>query len=85
MKENTLTDTEMAKIQDILIEQLSVKRDQIKPEANLIVDLGADSLDLVEIVMKAEEAFGVTLPDDDAETVKTVGDFYRVVGGFLRK
>ena len=82
---NILTDAEKTKINDILKEQLHIRQSEITPEANLIVDLGADSLDLVEITMKAEDEFGMVLPDDDAEKVKTVGDFYRVVGELLGK
>ncbi len=80
---DTLTDTEMAKVQDILIHQLQINREQIKPEARIMVDLGADSLDMVEIAMKAEEDFGFTLPDDEAEKVVTVDDLYEVVGKLL--
>ena len=68
----TLTDMEMAKVQDILVHQLQIKREQIKPEAAIMADLCADSLDMVEIAMKAEEEFSLTLPDDEAEKIVTV-------------
>ncbi len=80
---DTLSDTEMTKVQDILIDQLEVKREQITPEARIMADLGADSLDMVEIAMKAEEQFGSTLPDEEAEKVVTVEDLYEAVGTLL--
>jgi acyl carrier protein len=79
----TLTDTEMTKVQDILIEQLHINREQIKPEARIMADLGADSLDMVEIAMKAEEEFSLTLPDEEAEKIVTVDDLYEAVGTLL--
>ena len=80
---DTLTETEMAKVQEILMNQLQVKREQIKPEARIIEDLGADSLDMVEIAMKAEEEFSLTLPDDEAEKIVTVDDLCEAVGKLL--
>ena len=79
----TLSDKEMTKVQDILIDQLHIQREKITPEARIMVDLGADSLDMVEIAMKAEEKFGLTLPDDEAEKIVTVEDLYEVVGALL--
>jgi acyl carrier protein len=79
----TITEAEMTKVQDILVDQLQVSRDQIKPEAEIMADLGADSLDIVEIAMKAEEEFNITLPDDDAEKIVTVEDLYEAVGKLL--
>lgn len=79
----TLTETEMTKVQDILIHQLGICREQIKPEAAIRADLGADSLDMVEIAMQAEEEFNLTLPDDEAEKIVTVGDLYEAVGALL--
>jgi acyl carrier protein len=80
---DTLTDTEMTKVQDILMQQLGIARDQIKPEARIMADLGADSLDMVEIAMKAEEEFRLALPDDEAEKIVTVDDLYEAVGKLL--
>jgi acyl carrier protein len=80
---DTLTDTEMTRVQDILMQQLQVNRDQIKPEARIMEDLGADSLDMVEIAMKAEEEFNFTLPDDEAEKIVTVDDLCEAVGKLL--
>ena len=78
-----LTETEMTRVQDILIDQLHVNREQITPEARIQADLGADSLDMVEIAMKAEEEFSLTLPDEDAEKIATVEDLYEAVGALL--
>ena len=80
---DTLTDTERAKVQDILMQQLGLGRDAIKPEAGIMADLGADSLDMVEIAMKAEEEFSFALPDDEAEKIVTVDDLYEEVGKLL--
>jgi acyl carrier protein len=62
------------KVISIVSEQLSVSEDEISQDSNFIDDLQADSLDLVELGMKFEEEFGVTIPDEDYETMKTVGD-----------
>jgi acyl carrier protein len=82
---DTLTDTETRKVQDILMQQLQISRAQITPEARIMADLGADSLDMVEIAMKAEEEFNLTLPDDEAEKIVTVDDLYEAVGNLLGK
>ena len=62
------------RIQKIIEEQLGVESDRIKPEASFIDDLGADSLDIVELVMAMEEEFDIEIPDDDAEKLRTVAD-----------
>jgi len=80
---DTLTDTEMTQVQEILMHQLQINRDQVKPEARIMADLGADSLDMVEIAMKAEEQFNLTLPDEEAEKIVTVEDLYEAVGKLL--
>ena len=80
---DTLTDKEMIKVQDIVMHQLQINREQITPEARIMADLGADSLDMVEIAMKAEEEFNLTLPDDEAEKIVTVDDLYEAVGKLL--
>ncbi len=64
----------LEKVKEIIVEQLGVNADQVKPEASFIEDLGADSLDTVELVMAFEEEFGVDIPDEDAEKMRTVGD-----------
>ena len=61
------------KVKDIIVEQLGVNADQVNPEASFIEDLGADSLDTVELVMAFEEEFGAEIPDEDAEKLTTVG------------
>ena len=81
----TLTDSEITKLQDILMNQLQIKREQIVPEARIMADLGADSLDMVEIAMKTEEEFCLTLPDEEAEKIVTVDDLYEAVGTLLAK
>jgi acyl carrier protein len=80
---DTLNDKEMTKVQDILIEQLHVQREQLTPEARIMADLGADSLDMVEIAMTTEEEFSLTLPDEEAEKIVTVEDLYEAVGTLL--
>jgi len=62
------------RVKKIVIEHLSVDADKVVEKANFIDDLGADSLDTVELVMAFEEEFGVEIPDDAAETIVTVGD-----------
>ena len=62
------------KIKDIIVEQLSVNAEQVTPEAKFIEDLGADSLDIVELVMAMEEVFDVEIPDEEAENIRTVQD-----------
>ncbi len=62
------------RVKKIVVEHLGVEADKVSPEASFIDDLGADSLDTVELVMAFEEEFGVEIPDDAAETIQTVGD-----------
>ena len=62
------------KVTDIIVEQLGVNPEQVTPQASFIEDLGADSLDIVELVMAFEEEFSVEVPDEDAEKLQTVGD-----------
>lgn len=61
-------------IKDIIIDQLGVKENQVIPEASFIEDLGADSLDTVELIMAFEDAFGMEIPEEDAEKIATVKD-----------
>jgi acyl carrier protein len=58
----------------IIVEQLGATKEEIVPEASFIDDLGADSLDIVELVMAMEETFDIEIPDDDAEKIQTIGD-----------
>ncbi|HEY5038632.1 MAG TPA: acyl carrier protein [bacterium] len=62
------------KVKEIIVDQLGVEAEQVKPEASFIDDLGADSLDTVELVMAFEEEFDLEIPDEDAEKIKSVGD-----------
>ena len=62
------------RVGEIVVEQLGCTQGEVVPEASFIVDLGADSLDIVELVMAMEEAFGVEIPDEDAERIQTIGD-----------
>ena len=62
------------KVKNIIADQLGVGEEEIKPTASFIEDLGADSLDIVELVMAMEEEFEVEIPDEEAENIKTVGD-----------
>ena len=69
------------KVKKIVVEQLGVSEDQVTPEAKFIEDLGADSLDQVELVMALEEESGSEIPDEDAEKLTTVGDAIKYVEG----
>ena len=69
------------KVTKIVVEQLGVSEDQVTPEAKFIEDLGADSLDQVELVMALEEEFGSDIPDDAAEKLTTVGDAIKYIEG----
>ena len=62
------------RVRDLIVEQLGVNADQVTPEASFIDDLGADSLDTVELVMAFEEEFGIDIPDEDAEKMASVND-----------
>ena len=62
------------RVKDVIVAQLGVDAAEVKPEASFIDDLGADSLDTVELVTALEEEFGVEIPDEDAEKIKTVGE-----------
>ena len=62
------------RVKKIVCEQLGVKEDEVKPSASFVEDLGADSLDTVELVMAFEDAFGVEIPDDAAEKIQSVKD-----------
>ncbi|MDO8916078.1 MAG: acyl carrier protein [Coriobacteriia bacterium] len=62
------------KVKEVIVEQLNVEEDDVTEDAAFVDDLGADSLDIVELVMALEEQFGVSIPDEQAEKIKTVGD-----------
>lgn len=67
------------RVKDIIVEQLGVKPEQVTPEAKFIEDLGADSLDTVELVMALEEEFDQEIPDEEAEKLQTVGDVIKYI------
>ncbi len=75
MADNTIE----ARVKKIIVEQLGVKPEQVTPEAKFIEDLGADSLDTVELVMALEEEFGNEIPDEQAEKLQSVGDVIKYV------
>ncbi len=64
----------LEKVTEVIVDQLNVERDDVTEEAAFIDDLGADSLDLVELVMALEAEFNVSIPDEDVESIKTVAD-----------
>ncbi len=68
-----------SKIKAIIAEQLGVKPEEVTPNASFVDDLGADSLDTVELIMALEEEFSVEIPDEDAEKMKTVGDAIKYI------
>jgi acyl carrier protein len=72
------------KVKNIIAEQLGVKKEEIKPESSFTDDLGADSLDTVEVVMALEEEFGIEIPDEDAEKITTVGDSVKYIENKLK-
>jgi acyl carrier protein len=63
-----------ARVREIIVNELGVEPDKVTDDASFVEDLGADSLDTVELVMAFEEEFGVDIPDEDAEQMRTVGD-----------
>ncbi len=67
------------KVKSIIVEQLGVEEAEVKTESSFIEDLGADSLDIVELVMALEEEFDMEIPDEDAEKIKTVGDAVKYI------
>jgi acyl carrier protein len=64
----------LEKVKAVIVEQLNVEEDVVVEDASFVDDLGADSLDIVELVMALEEEFGISIPDEEAESIKTVGD-----------
>ena len=73
-----------AKVKSIIAEQLGVGEAEIHPESSFIEDLGADSLDIVELVMAIEEVFDIEIPDDDAENIKTVKDAVEYINEHMK-
>jgi acyl carrier protein len=69
-----------AKVRGIIVEQLAVSEEEVTPTASFVDDLGADSLDTVELVMALEEEFNIEISDEDAEKIRTVGDAIKYIG-----
>lgn len=66
-------------VAEILVDQLDVEKDKVTMEASIIDDLGADSLDVVDLIMSLEEEFGIEIPDDQVENMKAVGDIVKYI------
>jgi len=71
----------LEKVKDIIVEQLGVEPEDVKLEASFVDDLGADSLDIVELVMALEETFELQIPDEDAEKIRKVGEAVQYIKG----
>lgn len=70
---------DIEKIKKIIVDELGVDPSQVTPEASFVDDLGADSLAVVELVMAFEKEFGISIPDEDAEKIRTVGDAIKYI------
>ena len=81
MEENQFFDS----VKKVVVEQLGVSESEVKRESSYVDDLGADSLDTVELVMALEESFGMEIPDEEAEKIKTVGDTVSYVMAHAKK
>lgn len=78
-----MADDSKQKVIDLIVDQLGVDADNVTPDAHFIDDLGADSLDTVELVMEFEDEFEINIPDEDAEKIQTVGDAVKYITGKL--
>jgi len=72
-------------VKKLIVEQLGVDESQITPDAHFIDDLGADSLDTVELILSLEETFNISIPDEDAEKLETVGKAMEYIAGHIEK
>lgn len=73
------------KVKDLIVDQLGVDASKVTPEASFVEDLGADSIDIVELIMTLEEEFGVTISDEDAQNIRTVGDAVKYIEQHISK
>ena len=73
------------KVKKMIVEQLGVSESEVVPQAKFIDDLGADSLDIVELVMALEDEYGIEIPDEDAEKIETVGDAIKYIEEHMKK
>ncbi|HBE45540.1 MAG TPA: acyl carrier protein [Deltaproteobacteria bacterium] len=73
------------KVKKMIVDQLGVSENEVVPEAKFIDDLGADSLDIVELIMALEDEYGIEIPDEDAEKIETVGDAIRYIEEHMKK
>ncbi len=73
------------RVKKIVVDQLGVREDQVTPDASFVDDLGADSLDTVELVMALEEEFDLEIPDEDAENIRTIGEAVDYIKEHLEK
>jgi len=73
------------RVKKMIVEQLGVSESEVVPEAKFIDDLGADSLDIVELVMALEDEYGIEIPDEDAEKIETVGDAIKYIEEHMKK
>jgi len=73
------------RVRKIVVDQLGVREDQVTPNASFVDDLGADSLDTVELVMALEEEFDLEIPDEDAENIRTIGEAVDYIKEHLEK
>ena len=80
-----MADSIEARVKEIIVNELGVEAEKVTAEASFVEDLGADSLDTVELVMALEEAFGIEIPDEDAEKIKTIGDTISYVMSHAKK
>lgn len=69
----------LEKVKKIIADKLDIEEDKITPESSFLDDLGADSLDIVELIMELEEEFGIEIPDEDAEKIRTVADAVKYI------
>ena len=82
---NILSDNDTTTVLDLLVKQLGVQRAQLTPDARIQEDLGADSLTVIEIAMAIEDRFNLSIPDEQWETVATVGDLFETLAKLLAK